>query len=134
MAGTVVETLHREGPIKAVVLTCVGDAADGTVPATAIVGQFSGRIVALETNPGTPAPTANYDLTLTNENGYDVLQALGANRHTSTTERVSIVYSGTSTNPEVTSENVLTLNVTNQSVNSAEFVVLVVFEGSFVYV
>ena len=38
------------------------------------------------TDPGATAPTANYDIVLTDEDGLDALSAGGANRHTSTTE------------------------------------------------
>lgn len=45
-----------------------------------------GEVVALLTDPGTPAPTDNYDITITDADGYDVMQGAGANRDTANTE------------------------------------------------
>ena len=129
MAGTVTQTHTARGPIGVVELTCTGDAADGSIPSTALATKISGRIVAIETNPGSPAPTTLYDVALTDAASYDVLQALGVNRSATATERVSIVYSGTSVHPEVATSDVLTLAITNQSVNAAVTVVRVYYEG-----
>lgn len=53
---------------------------------------ISGRIVELITNPGATAPDANYDVTLVSSRmGHDLLEGLGADRHTSSTESTMIV-------------------------------------------
>lgn len=128
MAGTVVETHTRRGGIGVITLTCTGDAADGGFPATALVTKISGRILALETNPGATAPTDNYDITLM-QDGYDVLQSLGANRDTLNTERVAIVYSGTAVRPETAITDTWTWTIVNSSVNSAIIVAKIYYEG-----
>ena len=68
MAGTVTLAHHEIGHIRKVVATCVGDSANGSIPATALP-PIEGRLMHLVTNPGTPAPTANYDITLVDQNG-----------------------------------------------------------------
>lgn len=118
MAGTVTLTHYTIGNIRKVVATCVADAADGSFPATALPA-IEGRILALATNPGATAPQDNYDVTLPNQHGYDVLQGLGANRHTSTTQQVPILYSGTGTHPAVDESDTLTLTIAGNNVNSA---------------
>ena len=120
MAGTVVETITADyGRMQVITLTCTGDASDGSFPATALTNKFSGTLLALETNPGATAPTANYDIVLNDGGGHDVLEGVGANRHTTSTEKVPIVYSGTGTHPMVHSSDTLTWTITNNSVNSA---------------
>lgn len=68
--------------------------------------QFHGEVLALVTDPGATAPTDNYDITITDADGYDVLQGAGANRDTANTETAvppakSIAFGA------------LTLNITN---------------------
>ena len=62
------------------------------------------------------APTDNYDITLLDANGFDRLQGLGANRDITNSEVAPIVFSGTSINPVVTYDDVLTLTLANNSV------------------
>jgi len=120
MAGTVVETITAGyGRMEVITLTCTADAAAATFPATALTNKFSGTLLQLETNPGATAPTANYDIVLTDAEGHDVLEGVGANRHTSTTEKVPVVYSGTGTHPMVHASDTLTWTITNNAVNSA---------------
>ena len=126
MAGTVTVTHYEIGNIRQIVASCVADAADGSIPAT-VLPAFEGTIRSLATNPGATAPTANYDITLLDQHGHDVLQSLGLNRHTSTTEKVPIVYSGTSIHPVVDEADVLTLTFANNSVNSAITVVTLTY-------
>ena len=128
MAGTVVVTAHNQlGNVRSLVLTCTADAADATYPATALPA-IEGRLLALVTNPGTTAPTNDYDVTLVNQHGYDVLEGLGLNRDgaapgAATTEQVPILYSGTGTHPCVDEADTLTLTIAGNSVNSAVTVV-----------
>ena len=56
--------------------------ADKTTTET-IVGKL-GRVV---TNPGSAAPTADYDITIEDAQGMDVMGGALADRHTSTTEQ-----------------------------------------------
>ena len=119
MAGTVVETITSGfGRMEVITLTCTGDASDGSFPATALTNKFSGYLLALETNPGATAPTANYDIVLNDAEGVDVLAGVGANRHTTTSEKVAIIWA-TSLNPPVHASDTLTWTITGNSVNSA---------------
>ncbi len=73
------------------------------------------------------APTDNYDVALTNQNGIDVLQTLGQNRDITNSETGVLVYSGTSINPVVENGDVLTLAITNNSVVRAVVVCELVY-------
>lgn len=44
-------------------------------------------LVGLVTNPGAAAPTADYDITLLDKDGADLLGGAGVDRHTSASER-----------------------------------------------
>lgn len=129
MAGTVTQAHTKRGPIGCVTLTITADASNGSVPNTALATKISGRLLALETDPGTTAPTANYDITIEDASGYDVLQAVGSNRSDSVTEKVAIVFSGTGIHPPVAMSDVLTCKLANNSVNAAGIVVKLYYEG-----
>lgn len=130
MAGTVVQTHGRQASIGVVTLTLTGDASDGTIPATALTAKIGGRLLALQTNPGSTAPSNNYDITLIDGQGYDVLEGVGANRSSSNTQKAHIIFSGTSVNPPVANEDTLTLTIAGQSVNNADIVVRLYYEGA----
>ncbi len=130
MAGTVTQTHTKRGPVGVVTLTCTGDAADGSFPATDLTTKISGKIIAIETNPGATAPTDNYDVALDDADGHDVLEAAGANRDTANTEKAAVAF-GTYFGSPVSISDVLTLKVTNNSVNSAITVVTIYYEGDF---
>jgi len=93
------------------VVTCTADSSDGSYPATTIT-MTPGYVTRLSTNP-TVTLTDNYDVTLTDADGIDVLGGAGANRDTSTPEDAQ------PTQPKQ-NDGTLTLNITNNSVNSAE--------------
>ncbi len=129
MAGSVVETHGREGSIGVITLTLTGDSSDGTIPATALTTKIGGLLLALETNPGSTAPSSNYDITLVDGDGHDVLEGVGANRHTSNTEKVRIIYSSSTVHPPVSTGDTLTLTIAGQSVNDADIVVKLYYQG-----
>jgi len=122
MAGTITEALTSVSPpVKVIILTCTAVSSDGSYPATALSniphGEIGGRLLQIATDPGSTAPQANYDITVTEAGGADLLLGVGANRHTSSSEvaiiesnGASAVYAGTDT---------LTLNIANNNVNSA---------------
>lgn len=63
---------------------------DGTVAGgVGLSGTIIGRIVGFITNPGVAAPTDNYDITLLNSDGVDVLAAAGVDRDTLNSEQVN---------------------------------------------
>ena len=123
MAGTVTESVNKQTNIHKIVLTCTADASDASFPDTALSHKFSGRLIAIETNPGATAPTANYDIVLNDAEGLDVLQGVGANRAAATTEMAAIVFSTTSVHPVVHESDTLTLSISNNAVNSAIVVI-----------
>lgn len=118
MAGTVTITHYALGNVRRINFSVVADASNGSVPDT-VLPKFQGRLLGLHTNPGATAPTANYDITIEDGDGLDRLQGVGANRHTTTSEQVPVVYTSTSVNPPVSLDEALTLKFANNSVNSA---------------
>ena len=122
MAGTVAIEHKAFGAVRRVRCTCVADAADASIPDT-VLPRIEGRLIAIETNPGATAPTDNYDVSVTDAEGHDVLEGVGANRDTATTEKAPIVYTGTALHPVVSLDDVLTLKVANNLVNSAQVVI-----------
>ena len=84
--GTVVETTTSLGRIKRIILSWTSH-TDGTV-SKAVTAYVNGIIRRVVFNPGATAPTDNYDVTITDADGLDVLSGLGANRHTTTTQQV----------------------------------------------
>lgn len=70
------------------------DGVNGAIVDATAAGQankttykYTGEIYRLITDP-TDGPTADYDVTILDDDGYDVLMGAGANRHTTTTEQV----------------------------------------------
>ena len=119
MAGSSVTTTHVTlGNIRKLSFALVGDDTDGSFPATALP-KIEGRLIELQTVPGASAPTDNWDVTILNALGLDVLQGVGVDRDTATTEAAPIVFSGTSLHPVVTLDDTLTLTPTGNSVNDA---------------
>lgn len=126
MAGSTSVTHYNHGHVRKVVVDFVADAADGSIPNTTIP-RFEGRLLELTTNPGSTAPTDNYDVTLIDEEGADRLQGLGANRDTANTESVPLVYSGSTVHPIVGLWEALSLRFANNSVNSATGRVILIY-------
>jgi len=87
MAGssmTFTETII--GSVKKIKCVWVSDDATGAVSGTTVEG-YSGRFLGLITDPGAPAPSDNYTVTVTDSDGVDLLLgAATANRDTANTE------------------------------------------------
>ena len=128
MAGTITQTLDRRGGVGVITLTATADSGDGSFPDTVLDAKISGKLLALETNPGATAPTALYDIALDDAEGHDVLEGLGDNRSATDTEKVAVLLS--SLHPPVAKSDVLTFKITNSSVNSAIIVIKIYYEGS----
>lgn len=120
MAGTVTPVLTRLGTNlnSAMLLTIswTADAADGSVPATALSTNIKAQIAGwfiykIITNPGTTAPTALYDITLVDVDGIDLAKGALANRSATLSETVF------ETN-QIDADG-FTFTLTNNSVNSA---------------
>ena len=123
MAGTVSEELTcNVAPVNVVTFTCTADSSDGSYPATSISTNIKGRLLQIVTDPdGDTAPQDNYDITITDSGGADMLLGVAANRDTANTE-VAIVESN-GAHSVVAETDSLTLNITNNNVNSAGIVI-----------
>jgi hypothetical protein len=84
---TVVTTEEVGGVVKKIIFDWTS-AADGSATATTS-NFYNGKIEAFVTDPdGTDAPTDDYDVTIADADGTDVLSAAGQNRDTANTEIV----------------------------------------------
>jgi hypothetical protein len=81
--------------MEVVQIDFVGDASTGSVPDTSLT--ISGYVYKVITNPGSTAPTANYDIVLgdAEDSTLDALASALLNRHTTTTEQVYPKIAGT---------------------------------------
>jgi hypothetical protein len=122
-AGTCTVTHNAIGNVRTIVAACTADASDGSFPNTTLP-RFEGRLLSIETNPGATAPQDNYDVTVEDAHGLDVLLGTGANRDTATTERAAVVFTSTSVHPIVDDTDTLTLKVAGNNVNSAVTVIV----------
>ncbi len=111
MAITVTETWYESGIVKKLSMSCVCS-TNGTATISKGIDGFIHRLV---TNPASPAPSDNYDITIIDDSGLDVLQTLGMNRDTADTEERNIVYSGTSNHVPISYADTLTLTIAGNS-------------------
>lgn len=116
--SAVVETFYNLGVIKRLKLAVTFDTGDGSLADHVLTTPLDGFLIALLTKP-TGGPTDNYDITLENALGIDVLQGVGANRDTANAEQANIVYAGTTLHPVVTPSETLTLKIANNADTSA---------------
>lgn len=118
MAGSTSVTHYALGALRRIQIDWTGDAANGSVPNT-VLPAFEGEILAIETNPGSTAPTDNYDIALNDAEGLDRLNGAGQNRDTANTESAAVAFTSTSIPIPVDLDDVLTLAISDNSVNSA---------------
>lgn len=103
-AGTVTITEETYGTIKKIKFdwTSGTDAEAGTASGQT-TNVYSGKILGLATVPdGTAVPTASYDITVTDEDGMDVLMGGGADRSDTATEYVLSTSLGAVANDKLT--------------------------------
>lgn len=112
---------YGKGPssrrVQLMTVSWTADDADGSIPSLSI--PLSGWLVKVVTNPGSPAPTAAYDITLgdPSDASLDVLEGALADRDASTTEQVYPVATSAAT-PHFLA-GTYTLAISGNSVNSA---------------
>lgn len=116
--GTATVTNNYGETMIIVTYSWTGDAADGTVPSNAMTAAVSGRVfglylVQVETNPGSVAPTAGYDIVVNDADGLDVMGGALADRSATATE---VAFPGVTGRPN---DGALTLVISGQSVVSA---------------
>jgi len=121
-------TIHGNIWRKIITLSWIADAADATVPSTTITATTYGiggwYLYSAETNPGSVAPTDNYDIVLNNADGLDIAGGLLANRDATATEIVSI---GTSAHGYPLVRGDLTFVLSNNAVKSATGTLILIF-------
>jgi len=130
MAGSSVTITKREiennkEHIDEWLISWVADDTNGSVPDAEIAlsgalehdKPINGWVFMAETNPGSPAPTANYDITIKNAAGADIFGGELADRSGSVTERV-LPKIGSAYDKAWVS-GILTFTLANNSVNSA---------------
>lgn len=120
------ETYTRNTPRESVQVITVEWTAhtDGTVTAEAIDVNPQGYVFMVVTNPGSTAPTDNYDITLTDADGVDIMGGTLANRDEATSEQaVPAVATGIYGGRYVYTAP--TLNISNNSVNGATGTVVI---------
>jgi len=115
VAGSYTVAHTKTGQVRRITITATADASNGSYPAIPVPG-IDGRLIQVATNPGSPAPTANWDLALNDEDGFDLTGGNGQNRHTTNTEQVAL-------DKYISNDEGLSLVITGNSVNSAVIVI-----------
>lgn len=128
MAGSVTVTdltrvqQGRDQGIYKIEFNWTADSADGSVPAKTSQ-EIDGLVFMAVTDPGATAPTASYDITLTDSDSCDVFGGELANRSATAIEQASPLVGNFYGQRYV--KGTLTLNVTGNAVNSATGKVIV---------
>jgi hypothetical protein len=126
-AGTCVETIADFTTIRELKFVCTADASDASYPSTIVsstsIAMIKGWYLLMgSAYNGATAPTALYDIALTDSTGVDILGTGGANRagtagvSSQFTPITDTVYATTGLRPVTTN---LTMAITNNAVNSA---------------
>ena len=105
--GTVVITEKIINSVKKIKFAWTsGTGAESGTASGETTNLYDGKIVVLTTVPGAVAvPTLNYDITITDEDGVDVLAGGGANRSDTAIENVTYASLG------AVSKETLTINI-----------------------
>ena len=107
--------------VRKVTLDVTFATGGGVFISKALSHRMDGYLLRLVTNPSAvTAPQDDYDITLTDADGKDVLQSVGLNRDTANTEDVPIVFSGTTSHPVVSLADELTLAISGNNVPNAK--------------
>jgi hypothetical protein len=106
MAGTVVNTERTHTSVKLIKFDWLSDGAGAADSTT--TEYYDGKVLAVVTVPGAgaAAPDPNYDVTIVDALGRDILLGNGMNRHTANTEFIALASLG------AVSLSTLTLSVT----------------------
>lgn len=114
----ITEALERISEPLVIDLTAESDGSFTAVSLDSYGVTTIGTILAITTDPGTPAPTSGWSLTLVDEAGLDRLDAACLSRSSSTSQREPVV-------ALVVPGEVLTLTITGNTEPSAEIQVTV---------
>jgi len=118
------QQISAVSPFRTIKFTWIGDASGGTVPAytvtSASLAFMKGYyIYAIETDPGTPAPTTLYDITITNAGARDVVGGALADRSATLQEVVPPKFDGVNPMYVPLDGGALSINVSGTTANSA---------------
>lgn len=80
---------------------------------------INGIIIGVLTDPGSTAPQANYDITLKNSYGLDVMGDALADRSATATEYIQPYNAVQNNYPSMPNHGALTLDISNNNVNGA---------------
>jgi hypothetical protein len=117
-------SLQNKDKTERHVWSWLSDDADGSIAAKASAKTINGFIVAAIWNPGSAAPTDNYDTVLTDADGVDVLGGVGANRDTANSEQGLPLVGGAYAPRRV--DSVLTFSGSNAgNEKTGEFIIIV---------
>lgn len=127
---TPVKAKSQNKIIEKITVDWVGDSADGSTPQTTIAGLF-GYIFKGITIPGSPAPTASYNVKLFDPDAptFNTLIAKLDGRSSSATEEVYIIPTGGVAPVLVAGD--YKVQITGNSVNSAKGQVILYVQESF---
>jgi hypothetical protein len=125
-ATTVVNTSLAQGIYKCT-FTCGTDSAgSATYAAKATPFNIDGWVMYVITNPGSTGPTDDYDITLTDDDGVDIMGGALLNRDITNSEQAApLIATGYYRDRYVSGP--LTLTITNNSVNNATTVVTIYY-------
>ena len=123
MAGMVVTTTEKTWTsVREISFAWTADSVTGAATG-ATTAPFDGQALALITDPsgGGTQPDDNYDVTITDASGIDILNGLGANRDETNTE---LVLSTAAAPFAPVAGSVLTVNIANAGVSNAGVAIL----------
>ena len=125
-AGTVTQTLTTQGRGEwTLTFSWTGAASGGTVTAVDSKVAIDGYVYLVVTNPGSPAPSSNYSITLTDDQSIDIMGGELASRSATVTEQTVPRVDGVWCSRRV--NGILTLNISGTTVSSAAGTVIVYF-------
>ncbi len=140
MAGTITGALTRiqtqmgRPQMAKLTLTCVGDASDGSFPATILNDlqtEYDLRglqFYSIKVIPGVTPPTDSSDITITDEDGVDLLGAKGTNIISATLKTWALFGpAGYSVSALITGD--VTINISNNIVHSATIKIIIELIG-----
>ena len=125
-AGTVSQTDKKVyGNVRVLTFTCTADSSAHTFPVAASEIDIDGFVFLVVTNPGTTAPTDDYDITLTDADSVDIMGGELEDRDEANSEQAVPLIDGVFGSRFV--KGPLTITISNNSVNSAVTVVTVFY-------
>jgi hypothetical protein len=129
VTGTM-DSITRQIITQQLTSVCTGDSGNGVFPATAInsanLTKLQGwYLYQAQTKPGTTAPTALYDITLIDANGYDIMGGLLNNRSATLAETVLAGFAAAGY--PIVSPSGFTITPTGNSVASGSFTLVLTF-------